>query len=144
LLLSIVPVRRCGIRPPRPYCARVLFNLMMTDIMATESMEGHGKTSNRCSFFPCFSVDSVAINKNTGTQHPDALCSLSHLPRGELLSPREHIPVLQPLAPGSVGVSGDSLNPVGTATDAGAGLSRCRPAPRSGGPVIANYFGRFG
>jgi hypothetical protein len=29
--------------------------------MATESTEKHGKISNGYSFFPCFSVDSVAI-----------------------------------------------------------------------------------
>jgi len=29
--------------------------------MATESTEGHGKISNGYYFFPCFSVDSVAI-----------------------------------------------------------------------------------
>jgi hypothetical protein len=36
---------------------------MMTDIMATESTEKHGNNQNLVSIFPCFSVDSVAINK---------------------------------------------------------------------------------
>jgi hypothetical protein len=31
--------------------------------MATESTEGHGKVFNACYFFPCPSVDSVAIEK---------------------------------------------------------------------------------
>jgi hypothetical protein len=41
-------------------------NLIMTDIMATESTEKHGNNQAH-SNFPCSSVDSVAI-KNTGTQ----------------------------------------------------------------------------
>ena len=57
--------RRAWVSVNRPWC---FFDLMMTDIMATESTEKHGNNEKPFEFFPCLSVDSVAINKNTGTQ----------------------------------------------------------------------------
>jgi hypothetical protein len=43
------------------------FNLMVTNGMATESTEKHGKIKQALEFLPCPSVDSVAI-RNTGAQ----------------------------------------------------------------------------
>jgi hypothetical protein len=40
----------------------------MTDIMATESTEKHGKNQHPLQLFPCPSLDSVARRKNTGAQ----------------------------------------------------------------------------
>jgi hypothetical protein len=53
-------VEQCAASRPRLHSCQCSFNLLMTDSMATEPTEKHGKNEHPLECFPC---PSVAINK---------------------------------------------------------------------------------